>query len=169
MKTLHILRHAKSDWSEPGQDDIDRNIRAKGIKRTELIINHMVNNQIQPELIISSHALRAIQTAKLVAKGIHYPPQAILINPRIYYSNEDQLTQIFFELSDTYASVLLVGHNPAFTDLANYYLQEKITYLPTSGLVSVDFNVDSWVDADRTKILSTRYVYPKMFYTDDKK
>jgi len=162
MKTLYILRHAKSDWSEPGQDDIERAIREKGIKRTELIIKYMQSKSMKPELIVSSHALRAIQTAKLVANGLNYPKNSIVINPKIYYWNEDQIGNLFFELNDAVSSMLLVGHNPAFTGLGNKFLTEKISYLPTSGLVCVHFDIESWADLDSTKVVDSHAVFPKM-------
>lgn len=162
MKTLYILRHAKSDWSEPGQDDIERAIREKGIKRTGLIINYMQSNQMKPDLIISSHALRAIQTSKLIATGLNYPKNSILINPKIYYWNEDQITNLFFEVNDSVSSLMIVGHNPTFTNLANHYLEKKIDYLPTSGLVTVNFDIDKWSDVDAAKVIGSQAIFPKL-------
>lgn len=165
MKTLYILRHAKSDWSVPGQDDTDRPIREKGIKRTGLIIKYMISRNEKPDLIMSSHALRAVETSKLIARGMNYPVKNILVNPRIYYWNEEQLGNVFYELDEELSSLLIVGHNPAFTNFANLYLQKPIEYLPTSGLVCVKFNIEKWQDLDRTKVTDSFAVFPKMLKT----
>jgi len=151
MKTIYILRHAKSSWEFPHLSDEERPLIDKGKKRTRLIIQYLQDNNIFPDIIISSHATRACETAKIVARAIGYPSDKILINKTIYHADEDNLIDQFYDISDQFSSAMLVGHNPTLTNFVNLFLDEKIEWLPTSGLVSISFQTDKWVEISASK------------------
>ena len=73
MKTLYLVRHAKSSWEEPGVSDADRPLIPKGLKKTQLIVDFLLKRETKIDLMISSPAVRAYETAKLVAAGLDYP------------------------------------------------------------------------------------------------
>ncbi len=161
MKTLYFIRHAKSSWDFPQLADDERPLTEKGIKRTKKLGNYLENNNILPELIISSYANRAFHTAQIIAKKIGFPEKNIKIERSIYSSSIDNIFSILFGINNSYKSVMLFGHNPTFTNLANYFIEDKIDNLPTSGYVSVDFETDNWNEIANCKIIKTTVIFPK--------
>lgn len=167
MKTVYILRHAKSSWDFPHLSDEERPLIDKGKKRTLLINEFLIDKKITIDMIISSHAVRAFDTAKIVARAIGYPPDQIRINKMIYHSNEENLIDQFFDLSDHIKSVMIVGHNPTLTNFVNLYLDEKIEWLPTSGLVSINFHTDKWISLSEAKFSTNFLITPSLLKKKD--
>jgi phosphohistidine phosphatase len=162
MKTLYLVRHAKSSWKYPELLDDERPLLEKGKKRTKKVIDFLLKKNVRIDCIKSSHAVRALETARIIAHAIRFPPDDILVERQIYHASAEQLFDQFYDLSDAYQSLMMVGHNPAFTNFANFFLDKKIEWLPTSGIVSINFQTDSWdmlMSADR----KTNFViFPKM-------
>ncbi len=100
--------------------------------------------EITPNLLLSSPAVRAIETCRHIAKVLEYPFEKIKTDPRIYHADEDTLLQIVKELKDHDHCVVLFGHNPGLTLFANLLLKEDIDNIPTCGIVSASLNVPSW-------------------------
>ncbi|MBN2172558.1 MAG: phosphohistidine phosphatase SixA [Bacteroidales bacterium] len=144
MKILYIVRHAKSSWDHPGLSDHERPLLEKGKKRTKKVIDFLLEKNIQVDLIISSYAVRAFETATIIAKALKYPEEQIQKSTNIYHGDVDNLFNHFYDLSDNVKSLMLVGHNPTFTNFANYFMDEKIDWLATSGIVCIEFKTDSW-------------------------
>lgn len=144
MKTLYIVRHAKSSWDHQGVEDYQRPLLEKGKKRTKYVIDYLIKKKVKVDLIISSHATRAHETAKIIAGAINYPDNEIMISQNIYFGYTESLFDFFYDLSSDVNSLMLVGHNPMFTSFANYFLDNKIDNLPTSGIVCIDFETDNW-------------------------
>lgn len=161
MKTLYFIRHAKSSWDFPQLADDERPLTEKGIKRTKKLGSYLGNNEILPELIISSYANRAFHTAQIIAKKIGFPEKDIKIDRSIYSSSIDNIFSIIFGISDNYNSIMLFGHNPTFTNLANYFIENKIENLPTSGFVSIEFETENWNEITNCKIKNTTVIFPK--------
>lgn len=161
MKTLYIVRHAKSSWKYPELSDDERPLLEKGKKRTRKIINFLIEKDTRVDLIISSYAVRALETARIIAHGIGYPEDEIQISQQLYHASSDRILDQFFDLSDEINSLMIVGHNPTFTSFANQFLDEKIDWLPTSGVVSVSFDTNSWTDIPLAKQKENFVIYPK--------
>jgi phosphohistidine phosphatase len=162
MKTLYIVRHAKSSWKYPDLPDDERPLLEKGKKRTKKIIDFLLENKVKVDYIISSHAVRALETAKILAHALSYPEDDIKMDHEIYFADGDKLFNQFYDLPQRHDSIMIVGHNPALTNFANHFVNPPIDWLPTSGVVCVEFDTDRWEKipvADRkTKFI----VYPKM-------
>lgn len=146
MKTLYIVRHAKSSWDHPELDDSQRPLIGKGKKRTQYVINYLLENNVGVDLILSSHAVRAHETAKIIANALQYPEDKILISKSVYFGTPESFFDILYELPEDVNSVMMVGHNPGFTYFANYFLDQKIDNLPTSGIVGISFDMIAWED-----------------------
>lgn len=144
MKTLYLVRHAKSSQDDPGLQDHERPLLPKGIKKTEKIIEFLERRNFKPDIIVSSHAVRAHETAALIARGLGYPEEEIIIESNLYLNGADGIMKIAFSFPDEKDSAMLVGHNPCMTEFANYFLMSKIDSMPTSGVVSVSFKTDEW-------------------------
>ncbi|MCP4553064.1 MAG: histidine phosphatase family protein [Bacteroidetes bacterium] len=162
MKTLYIVRHGKSSWEDAELKDHDRPLLHKGEKRTRKIANFLLDRKIQIDKLLSSSATRAHATALIIAEKLEYPISNILLDERMYHGGTDYLMDMLYCLSNQINSVMLFGHNPAFTSLANKFLEKKIEWLPTSGIVSLEFKVDKWEDISLADISTNFVVYPKM-------
>ena len=161
MKTLYIVRHAKSSWKYPELPDDERPLLEKGKKRTRKIIDFLLEKDVKLDLIISSHATRALETAKIIGHALGYPEENILVSKQVYHANADRLYDQFFDLNDNISSLMIVGHNPTFTTFANHFLDEKIDWLPTSGVVSVSFDTTQWVNIPLAKPTTNFVAIPK--------
>ncbi|MBM3435347.1 MAG: histidine phosphatase family protein [Bacteroidetes bacterium] len=144
MKTLYIVRHAKSAWDQNRFDDHDRPLLEKGKKRTKKIIDNLLDNHVKIDLIMSSDAVRAKDTASIFAKGLEYPKKNIQLSSELYLCEPESLINNFYDLSDKVGSLMIVGHNPTMTTFANLFLEKKIEWLPTSGVVCIEFDADKW-------------------------
>lgn len=169
MKTLYIVRHAKSSWDYPDLSDQERPLIEKGIKRTKLVIDFLNSNNVCIDLIISSHAVRAYETAKLIAFGLHYPENEIQKSTGVYQSNVDSLINHLFGLSNKVKSLMMVGHNPTFTSFANYFMDKKIDWLATSGIVCIEFNTEKWEDIMLVKKNTKFVITPKLVKEQNKR
>lgn len=144
MKTLYIVRHAKSAWDQNGIADHERPVLEKGKKRTKKIIDYLLEKKVNPDLIISSDAVRAKETAGILAKGLSYPKNNLQLSGALYQCDTDTLIRQFYDISDDVNSLMIVGHNPTMTTFANMFLDKKIDWLPTSGVVCIEFETDKW-------------------------
>jgi|WetSurMetagenome_2_1015567.scaffolds.fasta_scaffold296433_2 phosphohistidine phosphatase len=161
MKTLYIIRHAKSSWDFPGLPDYERPLMEVGRTRTRLIIQFLIEQEARPGLILCSHANRARETAVMVAEGLTYPAENIRVEPSIYHGNEDDLLSLIVALPDELDSVMIVGHNPTLTSVANHFLHEPIEWLPTSGIACFEFHTDLWENIKTAKKRTKFVISPK--------
>ena len=143
-KTLYLLRHAKSGHEEHIVNDIERHLSARGYREAEEIAASFKKNVPKPELIISSPAIRAFTTALIFAKHLNYAIEGIKTNAAIYEASVQRLLYVINELDDHIKCVLLVGHNPGFTDLTNALCGHVIDDLPTAGMASITIHLDKW-------------------------
>lgn len=162
MKTLYIVRHAKSSWEDPSLTDIERPLLEKGIKKTSRVLDFLLTKDLSVDVIISSPAVRAHETAKLLAPSFCCDTKDIVIDDRLYEHPAEEITEVLYELDDKINSAMIVGHNPVFTDLANNFLDTKIDWLPTSGVVCIEFHTDKWQKISLTKKSISFIVYPGM-------
>jgi phosphohistidine phosphatase len=162
MKRLYLVRHAKSSWEEPGGSDMDRPLLEKGIKRTGKVIDYLNEKGVKIDLIISSPAERAIQTAILIAHGIGYPEDKIRIERKIYDGYYDRILDLIYALPNDLNSVMIFGHNPTISHLANLFLHPGIELLPTTGTVCISFETDKWESIPSVEPVSEFVVFPKM-------
>jgi phosphohistidine phosphatase len=161
VKTIYIVRHAKSSWNTPDLPDEKRLLLEKGKKRTKKVIDYLHANDIQVDYIISSHAVRALETAKLLAHALKYPADNIKVDSQIYFANGDSLVNQFYDLPKRYNSVMIVGHNPSLTDFVNLFLNPSIDNLPTSGVVSISFDTDHWEEVPVASRRTNFILFPK--------
>lgn len=108
------------------------------------VADFLVEQSVSPDLIISSHAVRAFETASLLAGALNYPRHNIKIESHIYHQGAEGLWSLVFGLPDNKDHVMLVGHNPSLTQFVNGLLDQSLDYLPTSAVVSVSFFTQHW-------------------------
>ena len=163
VKTLYLARHAKSSWADPDLSDFERPLKKRGEKDAPMMGKILASKGVKPELIISSPAKRAIFTAYILAEEINYPKENIATKEDIYEAATSDLLEIIEQLDDSLKSVMLVGHNPSFTNLANYLTDDRFDNIPTCGVVAIGFDVFEWKKIDKKSGKVVFFEYPKKY------
>ena len=144
MKQLLICRHAKSSWSQSDLRDFDRPLNKRGEGDAPEMGRRLATRGLRPDLICASPAVRALATAHHYARQLHYPVDAIRTNPVQYAATVPLLLQLIQCIDSAVNLLMVVGHNPESTALANVLGALMIDNVPTSGIVALEFAVDSW-------------------------
>jgi phosphohistidine phosphatase len=163
MKTLYVVRHAKSSWIDPLVSDFERGLNDRGKKDAPRMGKRLKEKNIYPDLILSSPAKRALSTAKRIAEVIKYPKDKIKTDPKLYHADEDTLLSITQKIKNKHDVVLLFGHNPGLTDFVNALsaLELNIENIPTCGIVAISLPVNSWEDVKWKSGKLLFFDYPK--------
>jgi phosphohistidine phosphatase len=119
MKTLYLVRHAKSSRDDPSLPDRDRPLDDRGMQDAPNMGKRLRKRGVKPDLLLSSPALRALTTAQLIAEEVGYKRKDIAVDDRLYASSADDLLAVIRALDKKLSRVMLFGHNPEFTDLAH--------------------------------------------------
>ena len=160
MKTLYLLRHAKSGWHDASLRDHDRPLEPRGERDAAKMGQRWAHQHIKPELIIASSAVRTQATAQIVADELAYKAEDILTNERLYAATPETLLAVIEALDDSLSRVMLVAHNPGLTELAHHF-DRKIHDMPTCALVEFKFDTDSWAAIGQARPLHTHFDSPK--------
>lgn len=160
MKTLYLLRHAKSSWDDTSLTDQERPLEPRGERDAAKMSKRWTQLYEKPDLIMSSPAVRALATAKIVAQGLEYKTKKITIEERLYAATEDGLIDVIEALDDKLGLVMLIGHNPGFTELAHHF-DSNVTHMPTCALAEFRFEVDSWAGIGQALPVHTTFDSPK--------
>ncbi|MBP6978579.1 MAG: phosphohistidine phosphatase SixA [Bacteroidales bacterium] len=161
-KSLYIVRHAKSSWDEPELADEERPLLEKGVQKTYKVIDYLNERQVTVDLILSSPAVRAYETARLIAQGIRYPVENISRIQDIYHLDTQQMLNKLTGLSDEIHSVMIVGHNPGVTQLASLLLGKQLDWLPTSAVVGIEFSTHQWQEIAGARRAVLFMIHPRM-------
>ncbi|RMG70872.1 MAG: histidine phosphatase family protein [Bacteroidetes bacterium] len=143
MKTLILARHAKSEWPD-GVRDLDRPLKERGRKDAAYLAGLLADQGVVPDLIISSPAQRARQTAGIFAQQLAYP-RPLQIEPAVYYDGINGLLSLIGDLPDDVDTVMIFGHNPTMEDMVTRLLRSQVEFtLPTSALACFESWAVSW-------------------------
>ncbi len=161
MKTLYLVRHAKSSWKYPNLDDFERPLNKRGRKNAPFMGKILKKLKVTPDLVISSPANRAAMTARIISATINYPLENIVYSEAIYEFSEDALIRVINKIDDSVNSSMVVGHNPAINGLANYIGDQPISNIPTCGICCVDLDISSWFNIGKNCGKISFFEYPK--------
>jgi phosphohistidine phosphatase len=142
MKTLHLLRHAKSSWKNPDLADFDRPLNGRGREAAPLVGQLILKKKIRPDLILSSPAERARQTAALIIESAELAAE-LRFDERIYDADATRLLDVVSQIDEPFGVALLVGHNPGMEDLLETLTGEK-QGMPTAALARIILDVEKW-------------------------
>ena len=159
-RTLFLVRHAKSSWDEVALPDKERPLADRGKRDAPMMGKRLAKRQVKPDLILSSPARRALSTAEIIAKELHYRAEDIVVDERLYATEADMLLGVIGELSDKLKCVMLFGHNPEFADLAQR-LSNEPALMPTCAVAQLTFESKSWSSIGSTKPAEVLFDYPK--------
>lgn len=158
-KQLLLVRHGKSDWGNLDLKDFDRPLNKRGKENAPEMAERLVQRGFKFDLIVSSPAKRAKSTAKFFAEA--YQVDDIQYEESIYEANTTALLKVINGLDDSAETVIMFGHNPGFTDLANELSDADIYNIPTAGMVLMSFPFDSWKMVSRGRGELVFFDYPK--------
>ncbi len=161
MKTLTVLRHAKSSWKDSSLSDHDRPLNSRGERDAPVIAARIQKAGIRPSLILTSTAVRAWTTAKVVANEISYPTEFLQRHERLYHAGVRRIIEVLSEQDVGINSIMIVGHNPGLTDFANYLVPGLTHNIPTCGVVSMIIDSDDWNLKTSKNVELNTYDYPK--------
>lgn len=161
VKTLTLLRHAKSSWKHPELGDFDRPLNKRGLHDAPAMGKRLARCDALPDRCLSSPAVRATATAVAVAEELGYPVDTIAWEPRIYEATAATLLEVLREQPDSADHILLVGHNPGLTDFANALTGDSLDNLPTAAAYTLTLPIEHWRDATFGSGTRGAYEYPK--------
>jgi phosphohistidine phosphatase len=144
MKRLTLLRHAKSSWDDSFLDDFERPLNPRGRRTAPEMGRRLTAADSVPDLIISSPARRAINTARMVAREMNYAEARLIEEPSLYHAGWGQILDVINSLETLAGHLMICGHNPGLTDLANMLCKARIDNMPTASVFCVDFDIDDW-------------------------
>jgi len=144
MKTLTIVRHAKSSWEDMNLRDRERPLNKRGKRDAPEMGRRIQEAGIRPSLILASPAVRAWKTAKAIADAINYPREFLQKEEALYLASVDRILDVIVAQDNNFNNLLIVGHNPGFTEFANFLVPGLTHNLPTAGVVSVEIDQDDW-------------------------
>jgi phosphohistidine phosphatase len=144
MKTLTIVRHAKSSWEDMNLRDRERPLNKRGKRDAPEMGRRIQEAGIRPSLILASPAVRAWKTAKAIADAINYPREFLQKEEALYLASVDRILDVIVAQDNNFNNLLIVGHNPGFTEFANFLVPGLTHNLPTAGVVSVEIEQDDW-------------------------
>lgn len=160
-KTLYLVRHAKSSWSDPSLSDRDRPLNKRGRRSAPDMGSRLAARGHRPDLIISSPAKRALMTAKIIAKKLDYAKSDIWTDESMYFSGVDGMVKMLERVDDCYQKVMIVGHNPAMTSLMNRLSGKDVYNMPTCAIAIIGYDMASWSDLRSERGNLIEYDFPK--------
>jgi phosphohistidine phosphatase len=157
MKTLSILRHAKSSWKDLDVPDHERPLNRRGMHDAPLMGKLLRDQNITPDLIISSTAIRAETTARLVAKACKYKGE-IIFDKSVYNTEPIDALNLLSRSSDRYCSILLVGHNPTVEEIIELLTGSTEIIMSTCALAHLTIAIDKWTDINKKQVAKAKLV-----------
>ena len=163
MKILYLVRHAKSSWKDESISDAERPLNKRGERDAPFMAELLCLKGIQPDLLVSSPALRALSTAKIFAKSFEYLEGRIEIDDRAYLAETSEIWKIIKSFDDGSDSVMLFGHNPGLTEFVNLFDNVYIDNVPTSAVICIAFSAENWKESNSDKAKVLWVEYPKLY------
>lgn len=161
MKTLLLVRHAKSSWDDPSLSDFDRPLNERGKRDAPVMVHRLLDAKVKIDAFISSPAKRAGRTARIFAKEYKRKKDEIIYKTELYGAGENEFFEIVSKIDDKFDNVALFSHNPGLTDFANELTDTKIDNIPTSAVFAIRAEAKSWSEFKNAKKEFWFFDYPK--------
>lgn len=160
MKTLFIVRHAKSSWDNASQTDFDRPLNERGIRNAPEMARRLVLRGLSPQYIITSPANRAISTARLMAIQFGQTEEMLIVDETIYEASRQDLHRVISRQNPDHEALMIVGHNPGMSDFLNWLCDEQ-EILSTAAIAEVQIDSTKWNGWERASGKLISLDYPK--------
>ena len=162
MKKLTLVRHSKSDWSLPGQQDWDRALNKRGQRDAPEMARRLRARKLKPDAILSSPAVRALATATIMARELKVAASIVRHDERLYLAGPADMLTVIRELGGDARHLMVFGHNPGITDFANRLSAgDRIDNMPTSAVFTATFAIQDWSELDWGSGQDAQFDYPK--------
>jgi phosphohistidine phosphatase len=162
VKRLILVRHAKSDWSLPGQEDWDRPLNTRGQRDAPEMARRLRSRRLKPDRILSSPAVRALTTATIMTRELRVAPSLLTAEERLYLAAPADLLQVLRELGGASRQLMVVGHNPGITEFANRLsADDTIDNMPTCAVFTARFEITAWDRLDWGCGQDAEFDYPR--------
>lgn len=163
MKKLTLIRHAKSDWSDPVIKDFDRPLNSRGHRVAPKMGVKLHELGFTPGLLVSSPAARAKRTTQYLVEQLKFDLTEVQYDEELYDASVRILLSMVNKLPDDLEHVAFVGHNPTLTYLTEYLTGDEVGNLPTCSVVQMDFDIDTWQAVSKDTGRISNYIYPRKF------
>lgn len=163
MKSIFLIRHAKSSWDNPELRDFDRPLNKRGFRDAPFMAQLLSKKIPTPDKFVSSPAKRAFTTATYFAEAFGLGSTDIRQEQAIYDAYAQELLYIIQRLDPKWNTVCLFGHNPGFTNLANQFTDNFIANIPTCGIAHISGAIKDWKEFKRDQVQLRAFYYPKQF------
>lgn len=148
MKKLYIVRHSKAVEVAPDFSDFSRCLADSGVNKANLIAEHLAKDLTQVDLMVSSPACRAYETAQIFAKKLNYPAEDIVkMDPLYHFGGIERALELISHVDDDVETLMLFGHNPTFNALSWNLCEDFRDAMPTSSVVGVGIKAKTWAKA----------------------
>ena len=144
MKTLYIVRHAKSSWEYDGIADIDRPLKKRGINDAHLLSKYLAKQIQKPDVFVTSSANRALHTSIIFCENFGYPMANLKIKRQLYSFSDGYLVKTIKALDDNFDSAIIFSHDHGINTFVNKYGSQPIAHVPTCGVVGIQFDTKHW-------------------------
>jgi phosphohistidine phosphatase len=161
MKTLLLIRHAKSSWDQPGLSDFDRPLNERGKKDAPVMAKRVKEKGIELDHLLSSPAKRAKKSAKYFAEEFGFKKEDIKLVEELYGATRSEFLQAVQNIDDKYKTVALFSHNPGITDFASSLTNVRIDDMPTCAVFALQAETNSWKEFMNAEKNFLFFDYPK--------
>lgn len=163
MKTLTLIRHAKATWEKSDWQDFERPLNERGYNDAALLASKLTGYFIEPDVIISSPAVRAFTTAEIFIEKVPFKNSKFIKDIFIYEKGAKYILNLVKNLDSNVNSAMIFGHNPDITSLSTYYSGDFFENVPTCGIICLVFDTDDWQDTAKNNGKIKFFVYPKIY------
>lgn len=162
MRRLTLVRHAKSDWKNADLKDFDRPLNRRGLKEAPQMAERLAEQKIRPDLMLTSPAVRALETARVLAKALDYPLRRLKTEDRLYLAPAADILAVVRGVGSRVRHLMIFGHNPGLSAFAQSLTNNpELGELPTCAVYSVELDIRSWADARLGEGLNPSLQHPK--------
>lgn len=161
MKSLIIIRHAKSDWDNASLKDFDRPLNKRGKRDAPEMAKRLLEKKVAIDAFVSSTAVRAFITCKLIAQEYGIKEKDLILKPELYEASASVFYDVIHDIENKHNCIAIVAHNPAVTYLANQLSNTRIDNMPTCGVFAVRCNIDDWKNFSDEQNEFWFFDYPK--------
>ncbi len=162
MKSLLLIRHAKSSWDNPTQNDFDRPLNARGLNDAPMMAQRLLDRKVKIDAFFSSPAVRAKQTCSLFMEVYNIDKTAIQLQSQLYLAAPDVFMQTITNIPDSVSSAAIFSHNNGISEFVNTLTNTTIDDMPTCSVFGVKAGIETWKDFAKAKKEFWFFDYPKL-------
>jgi len=161
MKTLILVRHAKSSWDKVGMDDIERPLNERGKEDAPVMAKRLKDKKIDIDIFISSPAKRAHRTCKYFAKEYDLDKKEIVLMDKLYGASVTAFLEVISKIGDKHKSAIIFSHNPGITEFVNTLTTVHVDNMPTCSMFAVQADINHWTEFSKSEKKFLFFDYPK--------